>query len=326
MAEQITYLDAITMALREELKRDEKVYILGEDVGQFGGAFKVTRDFLQEFGSERIMDTPLSESAIIGVAVGTSMVGMRPVVEMQFMDFITSGFNQIVNVAAKYHWKLGVPIPIVIRGPSGGGVNGGPFHSQNPEGWFCQVPGLKVVAPATATDAKGLLKAAIRDPNPVLYFEHKYLYRRIKEEVPTDDYITPIGKARVHREGSDITVITYGAQVWEAAAAAEQLAEEDDISVEVLDLRSLLPYDKEAILNTVKKTGKVLVLYEATLTYGPGSEIVSFISDSAFEWLDAPVKRLASQDTPVPYSIPLEKFFMPNREKVAAALRELAAY
>lgn len=325
MAEMITYLDAITMALREEMNRDPRVYILGEDVGQFGGAFKVTRDFLQEFGPERIMDTPLAESAIIGVAVGSALVGMRPVVEMQFMDFITSGFNQVVNVAAKYYWRLGTPVPMVIRGPAGGGVNGGPYHSQNPEGWFAATPGLKVVCPATAVDAKGLMKAAIRDPNPVLYFEHKYLYRRVKEVVPEEDYITPIGVAAVRREGTDVSIITYASMVWEALAAAEEL-EHDGVSVEVVDLRSLMPYDRETILTSVQKTGKALILHEATLSYGPGAEIAAFIAREAFEYLDAPVERLASLDMPVPYSIPLEKYFMPTKEKIVAAVRRLAAY
>jgi 2-oxoisovalerate dehydrogenase E1 component beta subunit len=325
MAEKITYLDAITLALKEELEKDERVFILGEDVGQFGGAFKVTRDFLQEYGPERIMDTPLAESAIVGVGVGCALVGMKPVIEMQFMDFISSGFNQVVNVAAKFNWRLGSNVPLVIRGPSGGGVNGGPYHSQNPEGWFTQVPGLKVVSPATAVDAKGLLKAAIRDPNPVLYFEHKYLYRRIKEVVPTDDYITPIGKAAVRREGEDLTIITYASMVWESLEAAEEL-KNDGIDVEVIDLRSLLPYDKEAILDSAKKTGKVLIVHEACLTYGPGAEISALIADEAFEYLDAPVKRLASKDTPVPYSKPLEAFFMPKADKIAKAARELAAY
>jgi 2-oxoisovalerate dehydrogenase E1 component beta subunit len=325
MSEKITYLDAITKGLREELESDKRVYILGEDVGQFGGAFKVTRDFLEMYGPERIMDTPLAESAIIGVGVGSALVGMRPVIEMQFMDFISSGFNQIVNVAAKFNWRLGSNVPLVIRGPSGGGVNGGPYHSQNPEGWFTQVPGLKVVSPATAIDAKGLIKSAIRDPNPVLYFEHKYLYRRIKEVVPDDDYTTPIGKAAIRREGTDLTIITYASMVWESLEAAKEL-EKEEISVEVVDLRSLLPYDKEMILESAKKTGKVLIVHEACLTYGPGAEMAAFIADNAFEYLDGPVKRLASKDTPVPYSKPLEAFFMPKADKIADAARELAAY
>jgi 2-oxoisovalerate dehydrogenase E1 component beta subunit len=325
MAKEITYLDAITMALREEMQQDDKVFILGEDVGQYGGAFKVTKGFLEEFGPERVMDTPLAESAISGVGIGAALVGMKPVVEMQFMDFVTSGFTQIVQVAAKFNWRMGTPVPMVIRGPSGAGVNGGPYHSQSAEGWFVQVSGLKVVAPATAYDAKGLLKAAIRDPNPVLYFEHKYLYRRIKEEVPTDDYITPIGKAAIRREGDDISIITYSAMVWEALEAAKDL-EQEGISVEVLDLRSLMPYDKEAVLATARKTGKVLVLYEPALTYGPGAEIASYVSEHAFEHLDGPVRRLASQDTPVPYSKPLEKFYLPSKEKIISTARELAEY
>lgn len=325
MVEPITYLEAISEALREEMNRDERVFILGEDVGQFGGAFKVTDGFLEEFGEQRIMDTPLAESAIIGVGVGAALAGMRPVVEMQFIDFISCGFNQIVNVAAKYHYRLGNPVPLVIRGPSGGGVSGGPYHSQNPEDWFCHTPGLKVVAPATAYDAKGLLKAAIRDPNPVIYLEHKYLYRRIKEVLPEEDFITPIGKAAIRREGEDISIITYASMMWESLKAAGEL-EKEGISVEVLDLRSLMPYDKDAILKTVKNTGKALIVHEATLSYGPGSEISAFISSEAFEYLDGPVKRLASIDTPVPYSKPLEKYFMPSCDKIVTAVRELAAY
>lgn len=325
MGNEITYLEAISLALWEEMRRDERVLILGEDVGQYGGAFRVTKGFLDEFGPERVMDTPLAESAIIGVAVGAALVGMRPVAEMQFIDFISGGFNQVVNVAAKFHYRLGTPVPLVVRGPSGGGVSGGPFHSQNPEAWFCHVPGLKVVAPATARDAKGLLTAAVRDPNPVIYLEHKYLYRRIKEELPEGEVITPIGKAQVRRPGTDVSVITYSSMVWEALAAAEEL-EAEGVGVEVLDLRTLLPYDREAVLATARKTGKVLVLHEATLSYGPGAEIASWIAERAFEHLDGPVKRLASLDTPVPYSLPLEQHFMPNRGKIAAALRELAAY
>jgi 2-oxoisovalerate dehydrogenase E1 component beta subunit len=325
VAEPVTYIEAIGQALREEMLRDERVFILGEDVGIYGGAFKVTKGFLEEFGDERIMDTPLAESAIIGVGIGAALVGMKPVVEMQFIDFISDGFNQVVNVAAKFHYRMGTPVPMVIRGPSGAGVSGGPFHSQSPEGWFCSTPGLKVVVPATAIDAKGLLKAAIRDPNPVIYLEHKYLYRRIKEVLFEGDYITPIGKAELRREGGDVSVITYGAMVWESLAAAESLAGEG-VDVEVLDLRSLLPYDKEAILASVKKTGKALVVTEPSLSFGPGAEFASFISEHAFEHLDGPVKRVASIDTPVPYSIPLEKHYLPDRDKIAAAIRELASY
>ena len=324
MAEQITYLEAISQALREEMDRDERVFILGEDVGIYGGAFKLTKGFLEAFG-ERVMDTPLAESAIIGVGIGAALVGMRPVVEMQFIDFISSGFNQVVNVAAKFYYRMGTPVPMVIRGPSGGGVSGGPFHSQNPEEWFCCTPGLKVVAPATAYDAKGLLKAAIRDPNPVISLEHKYLYRRIKETLPDEDFVIPIGEAAVRREGEDLSVITYGSMVWESLAAAEALGREG-ISVEVLDMRSLLPFDKEAILASVRKTGKALVVHEATLSYGPGAEIAAFIASEAFEHLDGPVRRLASLDTPVPYSIPLEKYFAPDKGKIVKAARDLTEY
>lgn len=323
--EKITYIEAISQAMREEMQADPSVFILGEDVGQFGGAFKVTKGFLEEFGPERVMDTPISESAIVGVGVGAALFGMKPICEMQFMDFITSGFNMIVNVAAKFHWRLNSKVPMVIRGPSGGGTSGGPFHSQNPEGWFTQVPGLKVVCPATAIDAKGLLKAAIRDPNPVLYFEHKFLYRRIKEIVPQEDYITPIGVAALRREGADVSIITWSAMVWAAIEAAEELSRQG-IEAEILDLRSLLPYDKEAIVRTVKKTGKALVLYEASLTHGPGSEIAAFISSDCFEHLDGPVKRLASADTPTPYARSLEAAFMPTSEKIVKAVKELAEY
>ena len=323
--EKITYLEAIGQAMREEMQADPSVFILGEDVGQFGGAFKVTKGFLEEFGPERVMDTPISESAIVGVGVGAALFGMKPICEMQFMDFITSGFNMIVNVAAKFHWRLNSKVPMVIRGPSGGGTSGGPFHSQNPEGWFTQVPGLKVVCPATAIDAKGLLKAAIRDPNPVLYFEHKFLYRRIKEIVPQEDYITPIGVAATRREGADVSIITWSSMVWAAIEAATELSRMG-IEAEIIDMRSLLPYDKEAIINTVKKTGKALVLHEASLTHGPGSEIAAFIASECFELLDGPVRRLASEDTPTPYARSLEAAFMPTKEKIIEAVKELAEY
>ena len=325
MAEPVTYIEAISQALREEMHRDERVFILGEDVGIYGGAFRVTKGFLDEFGDERILDTPLAESAIVGVGIGAALVGMRPVIEMQFIDFISSGFNQVVNVAAKFHYRMGTPVPVVIRGPSGAGVSGGPYHSQSPEDWFCHTPGLKVVAPATAYDAKGLLKAAIRDPNPVVYLEHKYLYRRIKEALPEDDFITPIGKAEVRRAGDDLSIITYGAMVWESMAAAEELAV-DGIEAEIVDLRTLQPYDKDAILASVRRTGKALVVTEPNHSFGPGAEYASFISEEAFEHLDGPVKRLASIDTPVPYSTTLEGFYLPDKKKIAAAARELAAY
>ncbi|MFH1862392.1 MAG: alpha-ketoacid dehydrogenase subunit beta, partial [bacterium] len=296
----ITYIQAITDALREELKRDETIFLLGEDIGQYGGAFRVTQGFLEEFGSKRIIDTPLSESAIIGVAAGAAMAGFRPVAEMQFMDFISTGFNQVVNVCAKMQYRAGFKVPMVIRGPSGGNVHGGPFHSQNPEAWFVRTPGLKVLAPSTPYDAKGLLKAAIRDDNPVLYFEHKYLYRRIKEDVPEEDYIVPIGKGDIKRPGKDATVITYGAMVHVALEAALDLALEG-VEVEVVDLRSLLPYDRELILDSVKRCNRALLLHEDTLTGGLAGEWAGLISEHAFEYLDAPLKRVAAIDTPIPY-------------------------
>ncbi|NOY77306.1 MAG: alpha-ketoacid dehydrogenase subunit beta [Calditrichaeota bacterium] len=322
---ETTYLEAIKQGLREELLRDERVFLLGEDIGVYGGAFKVTKGLVEEFGEERIIDTPLSESAIIGAAMGAAVMGMRPVAEIQFSDFSTNAFTQIVNNVAKAHYRYGAVVPLTIRCPSGGNVHGGPYHSQNPEAWFTQVPGLKVVAPSTAYDAKGLIKAAIRDNNPVIFFEHKYLYRRIKETLPNEDFIVPIGKAKVQREGQDMSIITYGAMVHYSLEAA-QILEKEGISVEVVDLRSLLPFDKDRILESVKKTSRVLVAYEAPLTGGFGGEIAAVIADEGFEFLDAPVRRIASLDTPVPFSPPLEEFYMPNPEKIAEAARNLMAY
>jgi pyruvate/2-oxoglutarate/acetoin dehydrogenase E1 component len=320
-----TYIDAIKEGMWEEMEKDERVFILGEDVGIYGGAFKVTKGMLDRFGPMRVIDTPISESAIVGAAIGAALVGMRPVAEMQFIDFISCAFDQIVNFAAKcrYRWNAGVPI--VVRGPCGGGVHGGPFHSQNPESYFFNVPGLKIVCPSTAYDAKGLIKAAIRDPDPVLYFEHKYLYRRIKEDLPTEDFVVPIGKAALRREGDDLSIITYGAMVYKALEAAEELAK-DGISVDVLDLRTILPLDEEAILTTAKKTSKVIVLHEATMTGGPGGEVVARIAEKAFEYLDGPIVRIAPPDTPVPYSPPLEEAFLPQTSGIVAAARKLAAY
>jgi 2-oxoisovalerate dehydrogenase E1 component beta subunit len=320
-----TYVDAIKEGIWEEMKKDDRVFILGEDVGIYGGAFKVTKGMLDEFGPMRVIDTPISESAIVGAAIGAALVGMRPVAEMQFIDFISCAFDQIVNFAAKcrYRWNAGVPI--VVRGPCGGGVHGGPFHSQNPEAYFFNVPGLKIVCPSTAYDAKGLIKAAIRDPDPVLYFEHKYLYRRIKEDLPTEDFVVPIGKAAIRREGDDLSIITYGAMVYKALEAAEELAK-DGIEVEVLDLRTILPLDEEAILATAKKTSKVIVMHEATMTGGPGGEVVARIAQKAFEYLDGPIVRIAPPDTPVPYSPPLEEAFLPQVKDIVASARKLAAY
>jgi 2-oxoisovalerate dehydrogenase E1 component beta subunit len=301
------------------------VFLLGEDIGTFGGAFKVTKGFIEEFGAERVIDTVLAEGAIIGAATGAAIAGMRPVAEMQFSDFVSNGFNQLVNVSAKYHYRNFIPVPMVVRLPTGGGIRGGPFHSASTEAWFFHVPGLKLVAPSTPYDAKGLIKAAIRDPNPVLYFESKFLYRHVKSEMPDGDFVVPIGVAEVKRAGEDITVVTYGTGVhWSLEAAAALAA--DGVSVEVLDLRSLLPFDRDAVLASVRKTGRLLVVHEATLTGGIGAEIAALVSSEAFEYLDAPVRRVASPDTPVPYAPTLEDYVIPNAAKVAAALRALAAY
>src|ERR1700690_283131 len=320
-----TYLEAIREGLWEEMERDSNVFLLGEDIGVYGGAFKVTAGFYERFGEKRVVDTPISEAAIAGAAIGAGLMGLRPVAEMQFADFITWGFDQIVNFAAKCRYRWGAAVPIVVRAPSGGGIHGGPFHSQNPEMWFVRTPGLKVVCPATAYDAKGLIKSAIRDNDPVLYFEHKGLYRRIKEDLPETEYTVPIGKARVFREGTDVSIITYGAMVYVAQEAAEKLAAED-ISVEIVDLRTLVPLDEETILASVRKTSRVIVLHEDTLTGGFGGEIAARITERAFDCLDAPVIRMASPDTPIPYSPPLEDAFLPNADKVAEKVRWLAAY
>jgi 2-oxoisovalerate dehydrogenase E1 component beta subunit len=321
----LTYLEAIRLAMLEEMERDDRVFILGEDVGTYGGAFRVTAGFLERFGEARVIDTPLSETAIVGAAVGAALMGMRPIAEMQFIDFIACAFNQIVNYAAKSRYRWGGGVPIVIRGPSGGGVHGGPFHSQNPESYFMNVPGLKIVAPGTPTDAKGLMTAAIRDPDPVIYLEHKFLYRRLKEEVPEGDFTVPIGKASRAREGGDVSIVTYAAMLQVALEAAEAAAR-DGISVEVLDLRTLLPLDEDAILATAAKTGKVILLHEPTRTGGPGGELAALIAERAFEYLDAPIVRVAPPDTPVPYSPPLEEYFLPNAQKVGEAIRALYDY
>jgi 2-oxoisovalerate dehydrogenase E1 component beta subunit len=322
---ELTYIQAISDGLRQEMRRDNRVFVLGEDVGVYGGAFKVTQGFQEEFGPWRVIDTPLSETAIVAGATGAALMGMRPVAEMQFSDFVSCAWDHLVTVAAKQRFRAGTPVPIVLRLPSGGGFSGGPFHSQNPESSFAHIPGLKCVCPATPEDAKGLLVSAIEDPNPVLYFEHKHLYRRIKADVPDERYTTPIGKARTHREGEDIAVITWGAMVYTADDAAKQL-EGDDVSVEIVDLRSVMPWDKEAVLESVRKCSKVLVLHEDTRTGGFGAEIAATIAEEAFEDLDAPVKRIAAPDTPVPFSPPLEKAFIPQVADVVAGLRELAAY
>jgi 2-oxoisovalerate dehydrogenase E1 component beta subunit len=322
---QATYLEAIRQGLWEEMDSDPSVFCLGEDIGIYGGAFKVTDGFIHHFGPERVIDTPIAESAIVGAAFGASLTGMRPVAEFQFMDFIGCAFNQIVNMVAKSHYRWGAPAPLVLRGPAGGGVHGGPFHSQNPEMHFVHTPGIKVVAPATPADAKGLIKSAIRDNNPVLFLEHKFLYRRIKDEVPDGDYTIPIGKARLHREGRDLSIITYAAMVHVAQEAADLLAKEG-IEVEILDLRTLSPLDREAMVHTVRKTNKVILLHEDTKTGGLAGEIAAIINEEAFEDLDGPIVRITSLDTPVPFSPPLEHFFLPKVEDVVREAKKLHAY
>jgi 2-oxoisovalerate dehydrogenase E1 component beta subunit len=321
----ITYLEAIRQALFDEMGRDERVFVIGEDIGAYGGAFKVTEGLIEKFGEKRVIDTPISEAAIVGSAIGASYMGMRPVCEIQFIDFIACCFDMLTNFAATSRYRNGAGVPIVVRGPAGGGVGGGPFHSLNPEAFFLNTPGLKMVEPSTAYDAKGLLKAAIRDDDPVLYFEHKFLYRRIKDEVPDEDYIVPIGKAAVRREGSDVSIITFGAMVHTAMEAAAQL-ETGGVQAEVIDLRSLAPLDREAILTSVSKTSRALLLYEATRTGGIGGELAAIIAEEAFEYLDAPIMRIASVDAPVPYAPPLEAAFLPSVEKVVAGVKKLVEY
>jgi 2-oxoisovalerate dehydrogenase E1 component beta subunit len=321
----ITYLEAIREGLLEEMEADPRVFILGEDVGAFGGAFKVTAGLQEKFGENRVIDTPISESGIVGAAIGAALYGLRPVAEIQFIDFIACAFDIITNYAAKAHYCWGAAIPIVVRGPSGGLSHAGPFHSQNVESYFVHTAGIKVVAPATASDAKGLIKAAIRDPNPVLFFEHKYLYRRIKEEMPKGDHVVPIGKAALRREGKHLSIITYSAMVHVALEAAVMLAKEG-IEAEVLDLRTLSPLDENAVLETVQRTNKVLVLHEAPSFGGFGGEIAAIIAEKGFEYLDGPIVRVTSLNTPVPFSPPLEKAFAPDAEKVCAAARKLVSY
>jgi 2-oxoisovalerate dehydrogenase E1 component beta subunit len=321
----ITYLEAIRQALFDEMAADERVFVMGEDVGVYGGAFKVTDGLLEKFGETRVIDTPISETAIVGSAIGASYMGMRPVCEIQFIDFIACCFDMLTNFAATSRYRNGAGVPIVVRGPAGGGVGGGPFHSLNPEAYFLNTPGLKMVEPSTAYDAKGLLKAAIRDDDPVLYFEHKYLYRRIKDEVPDEDYVVPIGKAIVRREGTDLSIITFGAMVHTALDAASQL-ESDGVHAEVVDLRSLAPLDRDTILTSVGKTSRALLLYEARRTGGIGGELAAIIAEDAFEYLDAPIVRIASQDAPVPYAPPLEAAFLPSVEKVVAGAKSLVKY
>jgi len=321
----LTYLEAIRQGIWEEMEKDPTVFCIGEDIGIYGGAFKVTDGFIDRFGPERVIDTPIAESAIVGASFGAALTGMRPVAEFQFMDFIGCAFNQITNMVAKSHYRWGAPAPLVIRGPSGGNVHGGPFHSQNPEMYFVHTPGLKVVCPATAYDAKGLIKASIRDNNPVIFFEHKYLYRRIKDEVPEEDYVVPLGQARVARSGRDLSVITYAAMVHVAQEAAEELSQEG-IELEVLDLRTLSPLDRRAVGETVRRTNKVMILHEDVRTGGIAGEIAAIINEDAFDSLDGPIVRLTALDTPVPFSPPQEEYFLPKVSDVVREVRKLMSY
>src|SRR5712664_2188110 len=319
---EVTFLEALRQGLWEEMERDERVFILGEDVGLYGGAFKVTEGFTKRFGESRVIDTPISEAAIVGAAAGAAHMGLRPVAEMQFIDFISCAYDMLTNYVATARYRAGLPTPLVVRGPCGG-----PFHSQNPEAAFFHTPGLKIVCPATARDAKGLIKAAIRDDDPVLYFEHKWLYRRIKEPLPDgEDLVTPIGEARVAREGKDLSIVTYGATVWKSLEAADQLAQEDGLAVEVLDLRTLLPMDDAATMRTVEKTNKVLIVHEDTRTGGVAGEIAARINEQAFAWLDGPIMRVTAHDVPLPYAPTLEDFVLPQTDDIVKAARWLAAY
>ena len=322
----LSYIDAISEGLRDEMRRHKDVLILGADVGgDFGGAFKVTKGFAAEFGADRVRNMPMTEHAYIAAATGMALMGLRPVIEVQFADFITTGFDAIVHFAATNHYRWQEPVPWVIRAPSDGGITSGPFHSQNPEAWFVHTPGLKVVAPATPADAKGLLVAAIRDPNPVIYFEAKPLYRSISGEVPQGEHVVEIGRAAVARQGRDVTVITYGSMVHESSKAADQL-ESEGVSTHIIDLRSLKPLDTDAILDAAARTGKVLVVHAANVMAGVGAEVAAMIVETAFEELDAPVRRLGGLDTPVPFSPPLEQAYRPNAESIAEAVRSLATY
>ncbi len=322
---ELTYLEAIAQTLRQEMERDERVFLIGQDIGAYGGAFKVTNGLQEAFGEWRVIDAPLSETAIVGGCTGAALMGMRPIAEMQFADFVSCGWDQIVTVAAKQHWRAGTPIPIVIRLPSGGGFAGGPFHSQNPESSFAHIPGLKLVCPATPSDAKGLLTSAIDDPNPVLFFEHKHLYRRVRGEVAESRFTVPIGTARIEREGNDATLVTWGAMLHLAVEAADALVE-DGASIEIVDLRSILPWDRDAVLASVEKTSRLLVVHEDTRTAGFGAEILATVAAELFEHLDAPPRRLTAPDCPVPFAPSLERRFLPQVEDLVTALRELLAY
>ncbi len=322
---ETTMVEAIRQAMKEEMERDEAVVLLGEDVGEYGGAFKATEGLFEQFGEMRVVDMPISESAIIGVALGMGMAGFRPIAEIQFADFITCGFDQIVNQTATLRYRTGGEIyaPLVIRSPSAAGVHGGLYHSQSPEAWFARAPGLKVVVPSSAYDAKGLLKAAIRDDDPVIYLEPKYLYRRAKEELPEEDYVVPIGKANILQEGDDVTVITYGTMAPRCRAAMEKL---DDLSVELIDLRTIMPLDMETIYASVKKTNRVVIVYEDHKTLGIGAEIAALLAEELFDYLDAPITRVAAPDTPIPYSPSLEEFYLPGEDDIIAAVNRVIEY
>lgn len=321
----ITYLEAIREALFEEMERDRNVFCMGEDIGAFGGAFKVTEGLLAKFGEQRVIDSPISEIALVGAAAGAAHMGLRPVVEMQFIDFIANAYDMLTNYVATARYRAFLPCPMVVRGPSGGYVRGGPFHSQNPEAGFLHTPGLKIVYPATAADAKGLMKAAIRDDDCVLFFEHKYLYRRVKNVMPDGDHVVPLGKARVAREGNDVSIVTYASTVWKALEAAE-IVEAEGISVEVIDLRTLAPMDDEAIFRTVKKTNRLLIVHEDTRTGGMAGEITARVNETCFEWLDAPVLRVTAADIPLPYAPALEDYVLPQTADIVRAVRRLTAY
>lgn len=322
---QMTYLEAIADAIRLEMRRDERVFLIGEDIGTYGGAFKLTKGFLDEFGATRVIDAPISEAAIIGASIGAALNGMRPVAEMQFMDFVTNGFNQLVTVAGTTAYRWSIPVPMVVRGPSGGGVGANPFHSRNSEAWFAHATGLKVVCPAFADDAKGLMTASMRDDDPVVFFEHKGLYRKIKGEVPEGEYIVPLGKARVVRPGTHCSVICYGSAVHMALAAADVLASEG-IDIEIVDIRTLVPFDEETVLESVRKTHRAVIAHEAVLTAGFGGEIAARIADKVFAYLDAPVKRVAAFDAPTPFAPTLEQAVLPNSELIANTIRQTCSF
>jgi 2-oxoisovalerate dehydrogenase E1 component beta subunit len=322
----LTYIDAISRGMWEEMERDPAVFLIGEDIGAYGGAFKATKGFQEHFGPERVIDSVLSEAAIIGAATGAALAGMRPIAEMQFADFVTCAFNQLVTNASKIYYRWGIPVPMVVRLPSGGYIHGGPYHSASTEAWFAHVPGLKVVAPSTPSDAKGLIKAAVRDNNPVMFFEFKYLYRRVKGEVTDGDITVPIGKGDVKREGGDVTIITYGSTVHFSREASEIISKEDGIETKVVDLRTLLPLDRDLIIDAVRATGRALVVHEDTLTGGVGGEVAALIAEHAFQYLDAPVKRVGALDAPVPFAPTLEAAHLPDTARIVQALRDLIRY